>query len=185
MNWLILVIFWFISPFTFEKDDLNLYRTSNGTITFKSAAPLETITAKSEVLKGIINVSEGTFAFSVPIRSFNGFNSKLQMEHFNENYMETDKFPNATFSGKIIETVDFAKDSIYVIRAKGAFVIHGVKQERLIKVQVETKNNSIFVSSNFIVELSDHNISIPRIVQQKISPEIEITVNALLFPNKL
>ena len=94
---------------------------------FISQAELELIKAASNETRGIIDPSTNQFAFSVQVNTFNGFNSALQRDHFNEKYMESDKFPKASFSGKIIEQVDYSKNGSYDIRAKGDLDIHGVK----------------------------------------------------------
>ncbi|HSG67217.1 MAG TPA: hypothetical protein VK994_00825, partial [Bacteroidales bacterium] len=96
-----------------------VYSGSNGTILFKSDAPLELISAKSDELKGALKLSDGTFAFTIDNRSFKGFNSPLQQEHFYENYIEADKFPSSTFVGKIIEPIDPQGKGEYAVRAKG------------------------------------------------------------------
>src|SRR3954468_24029824 len=82
--------------------------TEKGEINFTSNAQLELIKASSGELKGIIDPTNNQFAFRVNTRTFQGFNSSLQRDHFNENYIETEKCPTAVFSGKIIEQVDFS-----------------------------------------------------------------------------
>jgi polyisoprenoid-binding protein YceI len=159
----------------------NKYNTQNGTVNFTSEAELELIKASSEEVRGIIDPSNSQFAFSVDIKTFKGFNGALQREHFNEKYMEVEKFPKASFSGKIIEQIDFTKNGAYDIRAKGDLDIHGIKQTRIIKAKIMIKNGSLAVESKFLVPLSDHNISIPTIVSQKIATEIQIDFNASLI----
>src|SRR5579859_2099899 len=108
-----------------------------GEVSFTSNAKLELINASSKKVKGIVDPASGQFAFVVTIQSFEGFNSNLQREHFNEKYMETDKYYDATFAGKIIEAVDFSKDGTYEVRAKGNLVIHGKKQVRIIPSEIQ------------------------------------------------
>src|SRR5688572_20362947 len=111
---LILVIV--LLPFTIHAQ---IYEVGKGMIRFYSDAPQELIRASTNELKGVLNVAKKTFAFKVSIASFMGFNSPLQREHFNENYMETEVFPQASFTGKIIEDTDITKDGEHIIRAKG------------------------------------------------------------------
>ncbi|HNG64065.1 MAG TPA: YceI family protein, partial [Ferruginibacter sp.] len=99
-------------------------------------------------------------------------------EHFNENYLESDKYANATFTGHIIEEDDFTRDGNYNIRAKGKFVIHGVEQERLLQGDLVVKNGTIKLVCIFTVLLSEHDIKIPRIVHEKLAAEINVIVNA-------
>lgn len=155
-----------------------VFRCDKGKVGFKSDAPLEVISARSARLRGAIDTIKQTFAWSVDVRSFEGFNSPLQREHFNENYMESKKHPRASFAGKIIEDVDFSKNGSYSVRAKGLLNIHGVEQERIIKSQIEISGGKLRVQASFSVPLTDHNISIPKVVYQKIAEEITVTVSA-------
>lgn len=158
-----------------------IYRTGSGSITFKSEAPLEIITATSTSLEGIMDVASHTFAFTVPVTSFKGFNNGLQQQHFYENYLETNKYPDATFYGKIIESVDLTVPGEYVVRAKGRLTIHGQTQERIIRVEVVSKGNVLDARTEFMVPLTDHQITVPKIVNQKIAREINVIVKATLM----
>ena len=172
----LLLIFALFHPASAQDNDIIF--VTEGKIDFKSEAPLEIIQASSDGLKGLINFSKETFAFQVPILSFKGFNSALQQEHFNENYMESDKFQKATFTGRLIEKVDILRDGTYSLRAKGKLNIHGVEQERIIQTSVTMKNGKMAISSVFSVPLQDHNIAIPKVVQQKIAETIHVELNA-------
>jgi hypothetical protein len=155
-----------------------LYSASKSKIDFLSDAPLELIKASSENLRGMIDPEKRTFAFSISSESFKGFNSPLQQEHFYENYMETKTFPTSTFEGKIIEQIDFSTDGTYTIRAKGKLNIHGVEQERIIKIQLRISKGIVYADAVFTVLLADHNITIPKVVFQKIAEEIKVIVKA-------
>jgi polyisoprenoid-binding protein YceI len=161
-----------------EHTAKRMYNINKGTIEFRSDAPLEIIKAKSDELKGLLDTDKKTFAFKIKISSFEGFNSTLQKEHFNENYLESNKYPDASFSGKIIEDVDFTKDGTYTVRAKGNFTIHGISQERIIKSEMTIKSGAISIHSNFTVLLADHNIPIPKVVHEKLASEIKVEVKA-------
>lgn len=157
-----------------------IFSITKGKVDFRSDAPLELITASSKDLKGKIDVEKRQFAFSVKMNSFMGFNSPLQREHFNENYVESDVFPDASFTGKIIEEVNLAADGTYEIRAKGKFTIHGVTQDRIIKSTVVVKNGMIRLDAAFTVLLADHNIPVPKVVHEKLASEIKVNVTAEL-----
>lgn len=157
----------------------SIYEIKDGSVYFKSDAPLELIEARSSKLKGLIDIEKQTFAFSVLSESFEGFNSALQREHFNENYLESNKYPKSTFSGKIIEKVDLSKDGEYIVRAKGKLMIHGVEQERIIRSTITVKKGIVSIHSSFTVLLQEHNITIPRVVHQKIAEEISVEINAV------
>lgn len=159
-----------------------VYEVQKGMIRFYSDAPHELIRASTTQLKGVLDIKKKIFAFKVSNASFAGFNSPLQREHFNENYMETELFPESSFSGKIIEDVDVSKDGEYKLRAKGKLKIHGVEQERIIDVEIRSKNNKLIIHSEFLVSLYDHNIKIPKVVYDKLAPDIHVTVGGSMVP---
>src|SRR3954468_5948319 len=101
----------FLLLFAINVDAQNYYYTNSGTIEFQSDASEELIKASSNALRTLMDIDKRTFVFKLSIRSFHGFNSALQQEHFNEKYLESEKYPEATFSGKIIEDIDFTKDT--------------------------------------------------------------------------
>lgn len=154
------------------------FRCENGKVFFKSEANLELIQARSNKLRGAVDPSNNTFAWTVETSSFNGFNSPLQKEHFNENYMESTKYPKVSFAGKIIEKIDFQTNGKHTIRAKGKLIAHGVEQERIIRSEIEIIGNKLHVRAQFTVPLADHNISIPHIVHQKIAEEVSLNIDA-------
>ena len=158
-----------------------LFSTSSGTITFTSDAPLELIKASSNQLKGWLNPDTKQFSFTINIKTFKGFKVYTQQKNFNENYLESDKYPQATFEGKIIEDIDLHRDGFYSIRAKGNLLIHGVEQERIIKCSFTIKNGLVNVKANFIVRLADHNIAIPKILDQKLASDIKVEAKTDLF----
>lgn len=156
------------------------YTTEKGRIDFTSSAPLELIKANSNEVLGIVDAERNAFAFSVAMRSFQGFNNPLQREHFNENYVESKKFPKAAFVGRIIEDLDLSVAGVYEVRAKGKLEIHGVTQERIIKGTLEVKEQRLFIKSSFTVLLEEHQIAIPKIMRQKIADEIRIKLEVEL-----
>lgn len=160
------------------------YEVRNGSISFNSDAPNEIIKASSKNLKGLINIERKQFAFKTEVTSFEGFNSPLQREHFNENYMESFMYPDISFSGKIIEDVDLAKDGKYTVRAKGKLAIHGVSEDRIIYADVIVKDGRMDILSEFKVSLADHKIKIPRIVNDKLATEVFIMVKITLLQKK-
>ncbi|MFM7814912.1 MAG: YceI family protein [Flavobacteriales bacterium] len=167
---LFFLLFWGISSFAQNK-----VSTKSGRVVFASNAALEKIEATSNALNGAIDLPNNTFAFSVEVKTFAGFNSALQQEHFFENYMETDKYPKSTFSGKLIDPLksDLSQQKV---RAKGALTVHGVTKERIIEVSITKKGSSYDFKSNFNISLEDHNIVIPKVVAQKISESIAVSI---------
>jgi polyisoprenoid-binding protein YceI len=155
--------------------------TRIGTASFVSNAPLEIIKAESNEVHGAIDLDENEFAFTIDNKSFKGFNSALQQEHFYENYMETQLYPVSSFKGKIIEKIDVDVTGEQMVRAKGILDIHGVSQERIIKGTVKITENKMQLKASFTVLLEDHQIKIPKVVNQKIAESIEVAINAELL----
>ncbi len=159
-----------------------VFLCKDGNTKFTSEAPLELIKAQSNKTSGVLDCATKNVAFSIAIESFDGFNSGLQKEHFRENYMETTKYKAATFKGKIIEDIDFTKTGTYTVRAKGTFNIHGTEKEKIVKTKITIKDKEILVETSFEVPLDDHNIKIPKVVNQKIASIIMVEVKVNLKP---
>lgn len=159
----------------------NIYKASSGEISFFSEAPMENIDAKNTQVKAIMNIDKKEIAFIVPVIAFK-FEKPLMEEHFNENYMESEKYKTAQFSGSFDGDIDFSKDGIYNVDGKGNLNIHGVEQERELKAELEVKGNNVILKSDFIVKLADHKIKIPKMVIQNIAEEVEVKVNVTFEP---
>ena len=173
-----------LSLFVFTQNYAQSLYRGNGNVSFISDAPLEIIKAESNALDGIIDTSNMNFAFTIDMTSFQGFNSPLQKEHFNEHYLDTKKYPKATFLGTIItsENCDNGCDTDAI--CKGKLTIHGVTEIVTIPVHLTIDNGALNISGEFFVKLSDYNIKIPRIVQAKIASEIKVTVENVMQINK-
>jgi hypothetical protein len=150
------------------------YSLTEGTITFFSEAPLEDIKAVNTKPVSLFNAATGDIAFSVPIPEFQ-FEKKLMQEHFNEKYLESEKYPKATFSGKVAG-IDLVASGAQAVTASGKLTIHGIAREVKVPGQVEIKNGLIYMSGKFLVRLEDHQITIPKLMWQNIAEEVEVTV---------
>ncbi|MDB5132648.1 MAG: polyisoprenoid-binding protein [Mucilaginibacter sp.] len=155
----------------------DIYACKNTRISLYSSAPIEDIKAVSTVGVSVYNSSSDELDFSVPIRSFQ-FDKSLMQEHFNSDYMESDKYPRATFKGKIQEHIDVTKDGAYPVKVSGALSVHGVTQNRTIPGTISVKNGVISMTSEFMVKCTDHHIDIPQIVFHHIAESIQINVSA-------
>jgi len=157
-----------------------VYEVDEGQISINSNAQNEFIRASSPKLKGVIDIDKKQFVFKIDVSTFEGFNSPLQKEHFHENYMETFKFPEIIFTGKVIEDVNLQKNGKYRVRAKGKLTVHGVSTDRIIYTDVLVRGGNIEIFSEFKVALADHDIKIPRVVNDKLATEIFIVVKSIL-----
>lgn len=156
------------------------YITRTGKISFFSSTPLENIEAFNNEVAGIMDAKTGDVVFQVPIKSFK-FEKALMQEHFNENYMESDKYPKAEFKGKAdMSGVNFSKDGSYNVKTNGALTIHGVTKNVTMPGTIVVKGNTVTVNSKFSVKTADYKINIPKLVEGKIAKEIEVAVNSIL-----
>ena len=158
-----------------------LYSIKNSEFSFFSKAPMEDIEARNTKASSIINTSNRELVVRIPIAQFQ-FNNKLMQQHFNENYMESEKFPNATFKGKINEMIDFSKSGVYEVSASGTLNIHGIDQERTIKGKLIVAENTLNLDARFDVILIDHKIDIPKLVFMKIAEKIAVGANINYIP---
>ncbi len=154
-----------------------IYRCSNVKTTLFSEAPLENIEATSAAGVSIIDMATGEVMVSLPVKSFQ-FKKGLMQEHFNENYMESDKFPRATFKGIIAAPLPPLKDGDYPISVSGELDVHGVKQSRTVKGTLTVRGQAVSVVTSFDVQCKDHGIKIPTMVFKNIAETIRITASA-------
>ncbi len=155
------------------------FLTRTGKVTFFSSTPVENIEAVNNEAACIADLSSGQIMFQLPIKSFK-FEKSLMQEHFNENYMESDKFPKSTFKGKIsdLSAINPAKDGTYKVIVGGDLTMHGVTNHVLVPGTVTVKGGNVTAATSFKIKPADYKIAIPAVVATKIANEIEITVNA-------
>jgi polyisoprenoid-binding protein YceI len=156
-----------------------MYSTATGKVGFFSKTPVEDIKAENSSVLAVLKTETNELAISITNTAFE-FDNKLMQEHFNEKYMESDKFPKSTFKGKINEKVDYTKDGEYSVTATGILNIHGVDQTRTITGTLTIKDGKVQLVSNFKVKVADHKITIPTIVTAKIAEEIDVKVDIIL-----
>ena len=156
------------------QSNAQMYLTKTGKITFTSKTPLETIEGVNKSVGSLLDIKSGRLEFIVQIKSF-VFDRQLLQEHFNENYMESEKFPFATFIGKVNETIDYTKDGVYQVTMTGKLSMHGVEQERTIKGTITVSKGEIILDSKFEVKVADHKIKVPSLYIEKIAEIIQVT----------
>jgi hypothetical protein len=160
-----------------------VYMAKTCEVTFFSEAPMENIEAKNTSARPILNTATNDIAVRIPINGF-VFEKPLMQEHFNENYMESSKYPNATFKGKINETIDYTKDGTHKVTSTGKLDIHGVEKDRTLDGTLTIKGGVITLASQFNVKLADHKIEIPSLVGNKIAEVVLVKLNSQLEPYK-
>lgn len=160
----------------------NLYRTKSGEVSFFSKAPLEDIEAVNKEADILINTSNNEVVSAMKVKKFD-FPNDLMEEHFNENYMESGKYPNAVFKGRINEKIDWSKEGKHNVTATGKLSIHGIEKDKTITGILQVKpGEKLKLDANFDVLLVDHNIERPSIVTMKIAEKIDVKARYELLP---
>ncbi len=152
------------------------YSSTTSEVGFYSEAPMEKIQATNKDGKSVLNTAANEIGFVVAIRGFH-FEKPLMEEHFNENYMESEKYKTAMFKAKINEAVDYKKDGTYDATATGKMNIHGVEKEYTIPGKITVKGGKIAIDSKFQVKIADHNIEIPKLVIKNIAEVVDVTIH--------
>lgn len=154
--------------------------TKNGNINFYSKATLETIEATSNQVTSVLVPTTGDLQFSVQIKSFH-FKKALMEEHFNETYLESDKYPKSTFKGKItdLSKVDFTKDGTYSVTVSGDLNMHNVTKKATANGTITIKAGKISAASTFTVKLADYNIDVPAVVRDNVAETVTIKVSCV------
>lgn len=155
----------------------------NCEISFFSSSPLENIEAVNKAAKPILNTATGDIQARIAMTAF-VFEKPLMQEHFNENYVESEKYPNATFKGKINEIVDYTKDGETKVTVTGKFNMHGVEKEKTIDGIITVKGSEIFISTKFNIHIADYDIKVPSLYITNIAEDVEMKLNATLEPYK-
>jgi len=156
------------------------YVTEATVVSFFSHATIEDIAAANKKAVGIFNTSNGDIAFSVPIQEFT-FAKSLMQEHFNEKYMESDKYPKSTFQGKISD-FNIAATGVQNVKASGRLTIHGVTNNIDVPGTIEKEGEKLLMKSKFKVKLQDYKIAIPQLLWQNIAEEVEVTLEFAFKP---
>lgn len=157
------------------------YQSTESEVTFFSSAPMEDIQASNKKATSLFNATTGDIAFVVPIQGFQ-FRKSLMQQHFNENYLESDKYPNATFEGKVTG-YDPNNTGVQEAVAEGTMTIHGVTQKVKIKGQINKTSGGLKIETKFPIKVAEYNIDIPRVVFYNIAEEVEVTA-AFIYKEK-
>lgn len=151
--------------------------TRIGYVKFFSSTPIENIEATTNQAQSIFDLSNGSLVFKVSVKSF-VFEKQLMQEHFNENYMESNSFPDATFSGRVtnLNELDLNSPGVHPVQLVGKLKIHNVEKEVSVTGTLESKSDKLSFGSTFQIKPEDYGIEIPNVVREKIAQIIEVTV---------
>lgn len=149
--------------------------TKNGTISFSAGTSVEDIDGVNKSVTSVVDITTGQIEFAALMKGFE-FKRALMQEHFNENYVESEKYPKAVFKGQIIDvaSVKFTQDGSYPVKVKGQLDMHGVKKDVEVNATFVVKGGAISGEAEFSILMADYNIAIPGAVADKISPTVKI-----------
>lgn len=172
---ILLLIIAFVTGGIAEAQEI--YKTTSASVEFFSSAPLEDIRATSQEGISVFKPATGEISFRVYIRTLK-FNKAKMQEHFNEEFMESDRYPTASFNGKIIRPNNLPVEGEVPVLLGGILEVHGVSQKREIPAVLQIEKDKIRLKSHFNVACEDHNIKIPRILWKNIAEVVRVDVNA-------
>ena len=164
-----------------NRPQTDLYACKNAEISIYSGALIEDIKATSPAGVSVFNAATGELDFSLAVSTLK-FEKSFMQQHFNSDYMESDKYPKAIFKGKIREQVDVKKDGTYPIDVSGNLTVHGVTRARTVQGSLTVKNGVISMTSEFYVKCDDHHIDIPQILFYHVAEDIKVNVSATYIP---
>jgi hypothetical protein len=160
-----------------------IYSSKVCILSFFSATVMENIDATNKDAHVLLNTSNNNIAVKASQTLFI-FKSAFMQEHYNENYMESEKYPLTTFSGKINEPIDYSTNGKYDVTVTGILNMHGVDQSRTINGTIEVQDGKIILDSKFDVKVADHKIKVPSLYVEKIAEVIQVTFHSELEPYK-
>jgi polyisoprenoid-binding protein YceI len=172
-----------LSGLFLNKGISQIYIADSAKVAFFSETKAENIDAVNSISKPIMSVSTGEFDVSVVNTSFQ-FKKDLMKEHFNEDYMESSKYPNTVFKGKINETVDYMEDGVHKVTVTGTMDMHGVKKQITVPGTITVKGGKIYVYAKFNVKIADYNIKLPSFLSVNVADNVDVTVTATMSPMK-
>jgi polyisoprenoid-binding protein YceI len=179
-NKIVSIITFLILLFVFTADlEAQSYMTEEGFVEFKSSAPLLTFKGTSNHLTGLIDLNQNLVDFYVDLNTLDtGIN--LRNRHMRNNYLETDKYPFAEFTGSMNLIFDPESTDMQEVMVIGEFTIHGVTREMEITGTLQRADNDVELNASWTVLLEDHNIDRPGVIFYELAEEQEVTIKALL-----
>jgi polyisoprenoid-binding protein YceI len=180
MKKLLFVSLMFITLIGFSQP---IFKAKDGTtlIHFYSKSPLEDIDAANKGAVIVFNTNTGDIQIRVTIQNFK-FKNALMEEHFNENYLESTKYPNCVFKGKINEKVDYTVDGENKVTVTGKMELHGVTKDVTIEGTLTKKGTDFILDSKFKIKVADYNIQVPSLYVKNIAEVVDVTLTSTLDP---
>tara|TARA_Y100001968_G_scaffold306407_1_gene323222 strand:- start:772 stop:1365 length:594 start_codon:yes stop_codon:yes gene_type:complete len=180
-----LLFFVITSFFVLSLSSQDKYITRSGHVSFVSETPLENITGINDHVSSILDVDNGAIVLQMKIISFE-FEKALMQEHFNEKYMESEKYPKSTFSGTIDDwqNINLTEGKMVDVAVEGVIEIHDVKKVITANGTLQLNNGSINLRSNFSLKVADFNIKVLSVVRDKVAKRVDVSVDLSLKQRK-
>lgn len=157
------------------------YFTKNGKVSFSSKTSIETIQAVNNQVLAIIAPATRQVAFNLLVRGFL-FEKQLMQDHFNEEVLESGKYPKASFTGKITDNIDLTKPGKYQVHLTGKLTMHGITKPLTTAAELIISPGQLSASCQFEVTYTDYNIKMPSVLQNNIAKSITISVQVDCTP---
>ncbi|MFO7829648.1 MAG: YceI family protein [Bacteroidales bacterium] len=163
----------------------SVYFTRTGHIYFISQTDVIDIDADNNQVASFLDIESGKLQFAVLIKSFE-FSLATAKEHFNESYIESDRYPKATFKGEInnIENIDLKEQGTYQVHVTGDITIRGITKTIEVPAEIQVSNNNINARSEFVLAIADFNIKVPKVVEHRVAEQVTVNVNMDYAPYK-
>ena len=172
---LILLLFW--AHLFLMTASSQAQKATEVKLSFFSEAPFENIYAESSKGVSAIDIGSRLVYFKVSIQSFQ-FEKKLMQEHFNENYLESEKYPYAEFKGKIEEPFDLTAPGVYAVHVSGKLTIHNVTRDYRVAGEIAVRGDRLSATAEFPVSIAEHKVKIPRLLVKNIAEVVLVKVRA-------
>lgn len=172
-----------IALFLAQLASAQRYFSKTGKISFSSKTPMEIIEAENTSASTVMDMATGNMEWAVLVRGFR-FEKELMQDHFNENYMESTKYPKAKFRGTIdnVSAINISQDGVYKVSVPGQLEIHGITQPITAQGTITVKNGQVSASSALSIAVADYGIEIPKLVADNIAKRVDISVEAVYQP---
>lgn len=160
-----------------------IYMAKSCEISFFSKTPMKDIDATNKAAKPLLNTATGDIQIKIAMSAF-VFPDAFMQEHFNENYVESEKFPNCIFKGKVNEKIDYTKDGEYKATVTGTIDMHGVKKDVTLEGTITVKGTEISLATKFKIHVADYAIKVPSLYVTTIAEDVDVKLDAVLEPFK-
>jgi len=174
-----------IASFVFlVKSEAQIYMADSCRVSFFSKTSMENIEAINSISKPVMSTATGDIQISISNESF-VFKSGLMQEHFNEDYIESAKYPHSVFKGKVNEKIDYTKDGVNQVTVTGTMNMHGVTKTITIPGTITMQNGMILLSAKFDIKMIDYNIKVPSVLGSNLSDHVAVTLTTTMKPYKV